>query len=68
MYGDIITYIEDGYPITHRIISKSKDVYVTQGDFNNIPDNGIKKDKIKGKVICHFGKIFNLQFSARIEY
>lgn len=57
-----------GYAVTHRIISKFDNTYITQGDFNNIPDESIIKSQIKGKVICHFGKISNLQFSARIEY
>lgn len=57
-----------GYLVTHRIISEFGDTYITQGDLNNKPDNGISKHQIKGKVIHHFGKIFSLKFSAGIEY
>lgn len=56
--GDIITYeVEENdnrYYVTHRIIEKNGDEYITKGDANNRKDEEIisKKD-IKGKVIFH---------------
>ena len=56
--GDIITYaIEEGnqtYYITHRIIEKNGNEYITKGDANNKDDSQIvTNDVIKGKVLFH---------------
>ena len=51
--GDIITYIsKENNCITHRIVKKYENVFITKGDNNNIEDNEqIKKEQILGKVI-----------------
>lgn len=50
--GDIITYIEDNnYIVTHRIVNKDKNVFVTKGDNNNFADKKINSSDILGKVI-----------------
>ena len=49
--GDIITYREDGYYITHRINQMDENKIVTKGDANNSPDSPISKDKIVGKFL-----------------
>lgn len=51
--GDIITYIsKENNCITHRIVKKYENVFITKGDNNNIEDNEqIKKEQIIGKVI-----------------
>lgn len=46
---DIITYKKDKSFITHRII-KIDDYLYTQGDYNNVGDEKIKKDQVVGKV------------------
>lgn len=53
--NDIITYKnENGYFITHRIVNKNVEGYITKGDFNNTEDEKIvKQEQIKGKVIFH---------------
>lgn len=53
--GDIITYINnDGNLITHRIIEKYEDGFITKGDNNNTEDKEkVKKNQILGKII-HF--------------
>ncbi|MDO5556735.1 MAG: signal peptidase I [Clostridia bacterium] len=53
--GDIITYkINDKYFITHRIIEKQGDLYITKGDFNNAKDvEKVDDIHIEGKVIFH---------------
>lgn len=49
---DIVTFKDkEGQIITHRIISKSGDNFVTQGDANNVQDDGINKNQIIGKVM-----------------
>lgn len=52
--GDIITYnVDDEYLVTHRIIKKEGNNFVTKGDNNNSVDNvKITKKNIEGKVIC----------------
>ena len=51
--GDIITYdYENNYLVTHRIIEKSNNFFITKGDNNNSEDDKfIQLDNIKGKVI-----------------
>lgn len=51
MFGDIITYIEDDYFVTHRIVEKENNELMTKGDGNNENDGEINKSKIIGKVI-----------------
>lgn len=50
--NDIVTYISaDNCLITHRIIEKQNDNYITKGDNNNIEDDKIVTiQDIKGKV------------------
>ncbi len=52
---DIITYqVEEKYYVTHRIIEKTNEGYITKGDFNNIEDKGrILPETIEGKVVFH---------------
>ena len=51
--GDIITYdYESNYLVTHRIIEKNNNFFITKGDNNNSEyDKFIQLDNIKGKVI-----------------
>jgi len=65
--NDVITYIENkSYFITHRIIKKEQDGFVTKGDYNNVEDGTVvKKDQIKGKVIFH-SKILATIYNYRI--
>lgn len=49
--GDIITYVEDNYYITHRINKISEDKIITKGDANSSSDSPISKDKIVGKFL-----------------
>jgi len=53
--GDIVTYnVEDKYLVTHRIVNKDKENYITKGDKNNTNDKEkITNDNIEGKVIYH---------------
>ena len=64
---DIITYqVNDSYFITHRIVKKEEDGYVTKGDNNNTADREkVKVEQINGKVIFNskiLGKVFNYRF------
>lgn len=58
--GEIITYKENDVYITHRIIDKNGNTYITKGDSNNEKDSEIRYEDILGKVIFHsefLGKI-----------
>lgn len=51
--GDIITYnYENKYLVTHRIVKKENNGFITKGDNNNSEDiENIKVENVKGKVI-----------------
>lgn len=51
--GDVITYnVDNDYLITHRIIERNGDNFITKGDNNNIKDSDfVNKRNIEGKVI-----------------
>ncbi|MBR2289747.1 MAG: hypothetical protein IJ867_03905 [Clostridia bacterium] len=51
--GDIVTYLENDYLVTHRIVEKDDDRLITKGDSNNEVDREINEDKVLGKVIFH---------------
>lgn len=58
--NDIVTYIQDGNFVTHRIIELGNDKVITKGDNNDSKDDPIDRDKIIGKFIFripYFGKI-----------
>ena len=46
--NDIVTYkVNDNYLVTHRIIERNGNNFVTKGDSNNVADNEkVSKDKI----------------------
>lgn len=51
---DIITYEdEEGFLITHRIANINENTFTAKGDANNITDEEILINNIKGKVIYH---------------
>ena len=56
--GDIISYKAQDAIITHRVIEKTDDGYITKGDNNSVADPGIVKPKqIFGTVICSIPKV-----------
>lgn len=63
--NDIITYKgKDGDIITHRLIQKSGQEYITKGDVNNAADETITEDQIIGKVTCSISPSFILKSIA----
>lgn len=49
--ADIVTFLSDNGPVTHRIKEKINEKYMTEGDANNAEDPGtISKDDIVGRV------------------
>ena len=48
---DIVAYQGNSRPVTHRIVGKTANGYITQGDVNNIDDGEIEHSRIIGKVI-----------------
>jgi len=47
---DIVTFKNNSY-ITHRIVEKTADGYITKGDANNANDKEIKAEAIVGKTV-----------------
>ena len=52
--NEVVTFKSDKAYITHRIIEKRGDTYVTKGDANNTKDVEIEKSAIVGKVVKVF--------------
>ncbi len=48
---DVITYTDGDILVTHRVISKTSQGFVTKGDANNEKDKQIMSDQVVGKVI-----------------
>lgn len=48
---DIIVYKDGKNFVTHRLIEKKDDIFITKGDANNAEDNPISKENMLGKVI-----------------
>lgn len=49
--GDIITFKnKKGEIITHRVVQKLDDTYITQGDVNNVADDPVLKEDVIGRV------------------
>ncbi len=61
--GDIITYsVDDKYFVTHRIIEREGNNFVTKGDNNNVEDNqAVFKENIEGKVILN-SKVLRIMY------
>lgn len=59
---DIISFEQEGMLITHRIVGKTQDGFVTKGDANDTEDNHpVKEEEIVGKVVMVIpgvGKVF----------
>jgi signal peptidase len=51
--GDVVVYQSGNSLIIHRVISVDGETIVTQGDANNISDDPISMDVVKGKMILH---------------
>lgn len=49
--GDVVVYQAENSLIVHRVVTKSGDTLVTQGDANNAPDDPIDAAQIKGVVV-----------------
>lgn len=51
--NDVVTYENDGYYVTHRIIEIDENTVITKGD-NNSNSEIVEKNKIIGKMIYKF--------------
>lgn len=62
--GDIITYKQNNYYVTHRIKQIDEKMIITQGDANNVEDKPIKIDSVVGKMIIKI-PIINFVYKYR---
>lgn len=52
--GDIITFKYEGNVVTHRVIDKKEDGFITKGDNNNVQDKDVVgEEDLIGKVLFH---------------
>lgn len=56
--GDVVSFKDNDSIITHRIVEKHDDYYVTKGDSNSTVDNSIREDQIIGKTVKVFSRAF----------
>ena len=49
--GDIAVYQSGSMLVVHRIMEVGSDTVITQGDANNAPDEPVRKEMLKGKVV-----------------
>ena len=49
---DIVVFEDDGSLVVHRIIEIKAEQIVTKGDANNVADDPIDKECVRGEVIC----------------
>lgn len=63
--NDIITFMDDdGNLITHRLLEKNGDKYITKGDVNNVTDDPVTEDQIIGRVSMVISPSFVLKSIA----
>lgn len=63
--GDIITFKnKKGEIITHRVVQKLANTYITQGDVNNVADDPVPKEDVIGKVKYVISPSFILKLIA----
>ena len=65
--GDIITFRDNDEIVTHRIIDKTQEGYITKGDNNNAVDSfAVSNDNIIGKVLFDIPNAgYIIQFLAK---
>ncbi|MDK2562963.1 signal peptidase I [Romboutsia sedimentorum] len=65
--GDIITFRDNDEIVTHRIIDKTQEGYITKGDNNNAADSfAVSNDNIIGKVLFDIPNAgYIIQFLAK---
>jgi len=63
--NDVVSFTDKDSVVTHRVIEKTKNGFITKGDNNNTPDGEITKDRIIGKVVKvgkQYGKVKKFVF------
>ncbi|WP_435177322.1 signal peptidase I [Halorussus sp. AFM4] len=51
--GDVLTYVRGGRVVTHRVVETTPEGYVTKGDANDEPDDGlVERNRVVGEVIA----------------
>lgn len=64
--GDVITFERDGSLITHRIMEKSENGFVTKGDANDVPDaQKVDMADVVGKTVCVIPKVGQVIYYLR---
>ena len=66
--GDTVVFQSHSILVVHKIISIDGDTVITQGTANNVTDDPISLDSIKGKVIDHIDAEYSKPFLAVVEF
>ena len=66
--GDTVVFQSHGILVVHKIISIDGDSVTTQGTANNVCDEPIEMDQIKGKVIDHIDAEYSKPFLAVVDF
>ena len=51
--GDVVVFQSGKILVVHRLVAFDGEYIITQGDANNVADDPVPLEHIKGKVICH---------------
>ena len=51
--GDVVVYQTGKILVVHRIVDMDKETVTTRGDANNVEDEPVPLDHVKGRVIAH---------------
>ena len=51
--GDVVVYQSGRILVVHRIVAMDEETVTTRGDANNVDDEPIPPEHIKGKVVAH---------------
>lgn len=64
---DIVTFVDDGDIVTHRIMKETEEGYITKGDNNEVEDaRTLKDENIIGKVLIDIPKLgYAIQFLSK---
>lgn len=65
--NDIVTFIDDGDIVTHRIMKETEEGYITKGDNNDVEDaTTLQNENIIGEVLMDIPKLgYLMQFLSK---
>lgn len=65
--GDVVTFLQDGSLITHRLVGVSGDAALTRGDANNTDDAPVPLRDIQGRMALRVPRLGHLVLFLRSQ-